>query len=210
MSVNVTTAFNLESFDKELFERDDFLGDQIQDEWRNTGDSGGSVAVVDAQTGGIARITTDGDDDDEWYLDWGNIRTLLPEKELAFEVRAAISTVTTVQVVIGLFDDANDLIRFVLDTDTDGNWYVDTTAGGTPTSTSTGTAADTSIHTYRITCHFFGVPHVHFYIDGAETTGSPSSTNITAVPLQPYLFVHNRSGNSRTMDVDYVAWRQNI
>ena len=61
MSVKIHESYCLDSQQTSLCWFDDFLGDQIQDEWTSTGDAGGTATVVDAQTGGVVRITTDTD-----------------------------------------------------------------------------------------------------------------------------------------------------
>ena len=59
MSVRFAEAKCLDSMKRRFTFLDHFIGDQLQDLWTAGGDAGGSAVVVDAQDGGICRITTD-------------------------------------------------------------------------------------------------------------------------------------------------------
>ena len=58
MSVKFHEAFSLDSARRQFNFSDHFLGDSLRDLWRTAGSAGGSADVVDAQDGGIVRLTT--------------------------------------------------------------------------------------------------------------------------------------------------------
>ena len=207
MSVKIHEAFSLDSFQDRFLWFDHFLGDQLKDEWRSTGDAGGGVAVVDAQAGGIVRITTDTDDDDEWWIDWADIRSFLASKKITLEARIILASAASIKVVIALFNDATHLIMFEYDTDdADTNWQITTDDGTGPTTADSGEAVDTSYHILRIEA--FPTGEAHFFIDDVECANSPITADIPPEYLQPYLFVQTRTTAAKTLDVDYIAARQ--
>jgi len=199
-------AFCFDSFQDSLLFWDDFEGDSLKDLWRSTGDAGGSVAVTDAVSGGIVRITTDGDDDDEWYLDWGDIRSLLASKKITFEAYIDLEQITVVNVRFGLYYDATHLIVFDFDTDSDTNWMINTDDGTGPTSADSGITPDTDYHVYRIEC--FPSGEVSFWIDETQVSNSPLTADIPTEHLQPYFYIQTREASAHYIDVDYVWVRQ--
>lgn len=207
-SYHVHDAVCFDATQKYAFLWDDFLGDQLQDEWNTSGSAGTTFTVVDGVTGGIFRITTDGDDDDNGYLDWGNIRSLLVGQRITIEFRVDLSASTNIWAIMGLYDDANDNVYFEFDSDSDTNWMLHSEAAGTPTDADGGTAPDTDNHYYRIAGHTHGGNHWHFYIDGIEQSNSPVSTNVSAVAMQPYVFLQAREAAAKNLDVDYIYLKQ--
>jgi len=204
--------FCLDSFHKELFFWDDFLGDQLKDEWREAGV--GSAAVIDAQTGGIVRITTGAITNDAYYIDWGDIRSLHVDKRVSMEVRVKLNQIVWARPELRLIFDGNNFIAF------DGfndagveNWAIQCRDDGPITAFDSGVALDTNYHIYRIECHIHGGSHVHFYIDGVETDNSPINTNIpddAGDYLQPYIYQLAREDVAKSMDIDYVGVRQDV
>jgi len=187
---------------------DHFLGDQIQDEWAVAGV--GTAAVVDQQTGGIIRLTTGALNTNAYQIDWGDIRSLLVTKRVSSEFRVKLNATTSETVYLFLRFDFNNCIFFSYES-INPNWYVRTRNGGAQTSNDSGIAADTSYHIFRVECHTHGGNHVHFYIDGTETTGSPITTNVPADAgdyLQPRLWIRTDEDVAKSMDIDYVAGRQ--
>lgn len=211
--LRVHEAFCLDFAQQQFLFKDDFLGDQLRDEWRTTGGAGGSGAVVDGETGGIVRITTDGDEDDNWFLDWNDIRSLLVTKRVTMEVRLKANQVTYCGPVMSLFFDVSNFIRIYFN-ETGGtadNWTIECVDGGATTSADSGILSDTDYHLFRIECHIHGSSHVHFYIDDVECANSPISTNVpddAADYLQPNLLLVTREDAIKSMDVDYVVIRQ--
>ncbi len=208
MSVKVHEAFSLDSFQDRLLFWDDFVGDQVQNEWDSAGDVGGSAVVIDAQPGGIVRITTDTDINDAWRLDWGNIRSLLVTKKVTLEVRAKLASVTDVEAWFALWFDATHFIRFRFDDGAGNNWLIETDDGTGPTSADSGEVADIDYHIFRIEALPTG--EVHFFIDGVEMANSPIIADIPASYLQPYIYLETLAGAADTMDIDYVAVRQEV
>jgi len=208
--VETHEAFCFDSFPDKLLFFDDFLGDQIQDEWRESGGVGGDADVVDGQTGGIMRITTDSDDDDSWQVDWNNIGTIMASSRCTIEIRALITNLTC-RVFLALHDGTADFVTFKYDSDVDGDWdFQVRNAGSASGYIDTGVTADTSYHIYRIECHTHGTAHVHFYVDGTETSNSPYTTaaDVPTLEMQPWIYLQAREAVAKTLDVDYVYVRQ--
>lgn len=205
MSVKFHEGFSLDSAQVRFWWMDHFLGDQIQDEWRTGGT--GSAAVVDAQTGGIARLTTGATTNDAYQIDWLNYRILLVSKKLTHEIRLKLTQTTNVDVFISLRFDANNRIYFRYSSAIGVNWQIACINAGAGAAVDTGIAADTSYHIFRIEC--FPTGEVHFYIDGVATANSPITTNITAQYLQPWHTIQTLADVVKSVDIDYVAVRQN-
>ena len=185
---------------------DHFLGDQLKDEWRSTGDAGGSAAVIDSQTGGIVRITTNNVDGEDWRIDWNNIRSLLVSKKVTMECRLKLAQTTDCVSRALLFFDFDGMIGFIYASDAIPNWRILTDDGGAGTVLDSGIAADTDYHIFRIECLPTGA--VHFYIDGVETANSPITITIPTEHLQPFLRMDTLANAAKSMDVDYVVARQ--
>lgn len=214
MSVKFHEAYALDSQQDQLLWWDDFLGDQIQDEWNAGGN--GAAAVVDQQTGGIVRITTGAVSGNDYRLDHGNIKTLLVSKRASIEFRTKLNQNTNLFPTLGLLDNNafQDFIRFYFDTGAGHtDWWIQTGDGGVFTGANSGVAFDTDYHIFRIECHTHGSNHVHFYIDGTETANSPITTNVpddATDYLQPYMRLRTREDLAKSMDTDYVVVRQEI
>jgi hypothetical protein len=210
MSVKVHEAFSIDSAQDRFLWFDDFLGDQLQDEWTLTVVATGAGTVVDAQTGGIYRLSAATNaTNDAARIDWGGgapIRCLLATKKVTLEVRAKLSSAANVETQLALFFDGTNFMRFRFDTGVGVNWLVETDDGTGPTSADSGIAADTDYHVYRIEC--FPTGEVHYYIDGVETGNSPIITDITANYLMPYLYVETLAVAVKQLDIDYVVARQ--
>ena len=213
MSVKDHEAFSLDSFQDRLLFFDDFHGDQLQNEWALTVVATGAGTVVDAQTGGIYRLSAATNaTNDAARIDWGGgtpIRSLLASKKVTLEVRAKLSSAADVEVQLALYFDATNFMRFRFDTGVGVNWLIETDDGTGPTSADSGIAADTDYHVYRIECLPTG--EVHFYIDPpTECANSPIVTDITANYLMPYLYVETLAAAVKQLDIDYCIVRQEI
>jgi hypothetical protein len=208
MSVKVHEAFSLDSFQDRLLFFDDFHGDQLQDEWVAAGT--GTAVVVDAQTGGIIRLTTGALTNNLYTVSWGDIRSLHVDQKVTMEVRAKVNTITQIEGILAIQFDANNTVYFRASVGAGvGNWFIRCRNGGALTSLDSGIQLDASEHIFRIEC--FPTDEVHFYIDGVETTNSPITTNIpddAADFLQPYLYIRTFENVAKSMDVDYVYLRQ--
>lgn len=195
-------AFSLDSARRRFLFKDDFLGDQLQDLWDVTVDAGGSGVVVDAETGGIVRLTTDGDTNDDAQIDWDDIRSLHIDQKICMEVSVKLNSVTAILAQLVLQRDAGNRVLF---STTGGNWTA-TTTNGADTDTDTGIAADTDEHVFRIET---SNTEVLFYIDDVLV-----ATNVTNIPddaadfLQPRFFIRTTEDVAKSMDLDYVVVSQ--
>lgn len=207
MSVKVHEAYSLDSSQDRLLWWDDFLGDQLQDEWTVAG----TAVVIDAQTGGIVRLTTGAVSGDPCWLDWGTIKTLLVSKKLSFEYRVKLETASFINIEIFVDDGTwTKYARFHYDTGlAHTNWQIAVRDTGT-TSADSGVVVDDLYHIFRIEC--FPTGEVHFYIDGVETTNSPITVaaNIPNEYLMPRFFIRTRENAAKHMDLDYVVVRQEV
>lgn len=206
MSDTSHRAFGINSARNSVYWFDHFLGDQLQDEWAAGGDAGYTAAVVDGETGGVLRLTTDGDASDEAYLWWtASARTLLHAQRVILEVRAKVgdNDNTKNDFAIWLRNATNE--RVTIYYTTHSNYQLaEQTAGGSNTY-DTGVSTDTNYHVFRIAGHTHGGNHWHIYIDGSETSNSPLSSYITTNSLTPFLWMNTNEAATHYMDVDYVA-----
>lgn len=210
MSVSVHEAFSLDSAQDRYWWMDHFLGDQLQDEWSEGGT--GSAAVVDAQTGGIVRLTTGATTANEYHIQWGEnpneVRSLHINKKVTIEVRAKLTQINAVAIYINLYFNATNRVRFWYDSTVDPNWLISNSNVATTTSNS-GVAADTDYHVFRIEC--FPTDEVHYYIDDVECANSPITLSIpddAGDYLMPRISLVTNEDVVKTADVDYVACRQ--
>lgn len=212
----VHEAFCIDSQGTYLWGVDDFLGDSLDARWESSGNAGGSAAVIDAQDGGVVRLTTNAVDNQYWIIRWGDIRSLHVDKKVTLEVKAKLVSVVGVLTRIRLDFDDDNFIQFQQDTDAAftpdaTSWYIGTENGGANTQQDSGSDIDTDYHIFKIEC--FPAGEVHFYIDGVECANSPITTNIpsdAADYLQPYIQLYSRNNDAKSIDIDYVQWRQDI
>jgi len=208
MSVKVHEPVCEDSAQDLYFWFDHFLGDQLKGEWNETGT--GSAAVVDAQTGGIVRITTGATNGNAYWLDWADIRSLHVNKKVTFECRVKVNDNTQCFVYLALRYDGDNWVMFYTGNVAGADdWEIWCEDNNVVTRQESGITLDTSYHIYRIEC--FPTGEVHFYIDGVEPGTSPITTNIPDDVedfLQPYLYIHTREDVAKSMDVDYVVVRQ--
>jgi hypothetical protein len=205
----VHEARGLDSLQTQFFFRDDFIGKQLQDIWDEDGSAGGSSAVVDGETGGVVRLTTDGDDNDFWYIHWGNILSLSLANHIAVEIKAKAGDPDNAYYYLYLIEGATGNNWITLRTDGTANWkLVSRKAGSTSSTLDTGIAVTTDYVILRIELHTHGSDHAHFYIDNVETANSPHSTDIPASYLEPRLQVYNYEAQVNTFDIDYITVKQ--
>ncbi len=195
----------LDSLQDQLLFIDDFIGDQIKDEW-GTNLYGGSVAVVDSQIGGIARLQTGGVDGDGLNFDWGTIRSLHVSKRVVFEVKAKLGQSDTDQFIFMLLRfDGDDYIGFV--SFQDANWLARCRDGGVQTSEDTGVALDTDYHIFRVDAT--RLTQIDFYIDGVLT--NDITTNIpddAGDYLEVFFDFGTLENANKILDLDYVGVKQ--
>jgi len=205
MSYNIHEAYCLDSQRTQLFWNDHFEGDSVKDLWRTSG----TATVIDAQTGGIVRLTTGAVTGNTAYIDWGDIRSLLASKRVTLEVIVRLTQTSNVEVWIALWYDATHFIRFRYDSSAGANWLIETDDGTGPTSVDSGIAADTDEHVFRV--ELIPVDEAHFYLDlPTECANSPISLDIPTEHLQPFVYVETLADAAKSVDVNYVAVRQDI
>ena len=209
MSYDIHEAFSLDSLQDSLLFWDDFEGDSLKDLWR-TGGIDGNVAVVDAQDGGIIRLTTGATTNDTAYIDWADKRSLHVDKKVTVEWRVKLGQTADTQLRLFLRFDFNNTVYFQYDASASANWFVVSTNTGT-TSADSGIAVDTDYHILRIEC--FPTDEVHYYIDGVECGNSPITVaanipNDAGDYLQPYMFLRTQADAIKTTDIDYIWVRQ--
>jgi hypothetical protein len=205
--VKLHEAFSLDTAQKRFWWMDHFLGDQLKDEWNNAGT--GSAVVVDAQTGGIVRITTGALTGNAHRIDWNLIRSLHVDQRVTMEIRAKLNQTAQTTARFSLRVDGTNRIVFYFSITTNPNWIIICVDGGALTQFDSGVVADTDYHIFRIEC--FPTGEVHFYIDGVECANSPITTNIpdgAGDYLQPYPYISTLEDVAKSMDIDYVAVRQ--
>ena len=194
----------------QFFWYDHFLGDQIQDEFNAGGGSGYSTTVVDGVSGGIVRLTTGTSDGYVVWISWGSFETLLVSKNVCFESRFSINSLSVSRVFFGILNTWNDYITISYDSTATTRWRTGMMSGGVGGYTNIGNPdADTSYHNFRTQAHTHGGNHAHYYVDGSELATSPISTNVPTTYLQIYLERDLISGGvAKSMDIDYMAVRQ--
>jgi len=200
--------FSINSWRNQLLWWDDFLGDRVQDEYSIGGDAGGSGVVVDGETGGVIRITCDGDDGDDYQIFWGNYTTIINTKLPKFEARVKLETASNISVdFLGFYGTLNSSrAMFWCNTDVDANWHFQTRDAAGQTNTDTGIALDTSYHIFRIS--FISSTQVLAYIDGTEE--ADHSTNIPTDHMFIDLKIGTEENATKYVDMDYWVVAQDI
>jgi hypothetical protein len=201
--------YGFDSLQTQLFEVDDFLGAVLDDRWATEIDAGGSIAVIDGETGGVVRLTTDGDTDDDSAITWNAIRILLVANRVIIEARMKLDSASNVLGGLYLQVDGTDYLTIKANTGNGANWFIQAYATGN-TDKDSGIALDTDEHIYRIECHTHGFNHVHYLIDGVECANSPinSASHIPTDPLQARIFWRTLENSAKSMDIDYVGVTQ--
>lgn len=205
MSVRLHEAVCFDSTKYRLDWRDDFWGDSLDARWNAAG--AGSAAVVDAQDGGVCRLTTGTTTNNAYLLSWNNIRSLHVDKKITMEARIKLNVAdATVYSYIALAFDTNNMVLFY-HRSADINVQIQTTNGAAITRSDSNILKDANFHIYRIEC--FPAGEVHFYYDDVECTNSPITTNIPSDAgdyLQPYFYIATNADTdpATSMDIDYV------
>ena len=202
-------AFCLDSMSQQLFFFDDFLGDQIQDEW-TVGTWGGSSAIVDGETGGVYRLTTQNVSGHDTYIHMLAYRVFLVSKSVTGEVRIKAGAITKQQIAFYLYYSSSEQLWSYYNEIAGGaiNYSEACYAAGDSQVYNSGIVATTNYIILRMAASPVVAPHAHFYYDGVEGANSPISDHITASYLCPYLTVVAREAVAKTLDVDYVGVRQ--
>ena len=204
MTMQLHNDLSFDNLQHEMFWYDDFYGDVLDDRWTTTG----TAAVVDAQDGGICRLTTGATTNDNAFLSWNTIRTLHVNKKITIETRVRYNDATATQGFIYLIYDGDNQIYFWFNQNINNNIYIHCENNTAITELDSGINIDTDYHIYRIET---SPTAVRFYIDGVQCANSPITTNIPSDAgdyLQPSLRVNTREDVAKSMDIDYVWVRQ--
>ena len=185
---------------------DDFFGDSLGALWTSAGGAGGSAAVVDGETNGICRITTDTDVGDAWHLDWNDIRSYRIAEYAEFEARVLLASVTNVEARFGFDRDADEYCHFDFDDSVQNNWRALTEQPAAGSNIDTGIVADTGWHIFRIETD---PAAVRYYIDGALVGTDVTINTIPVTYMEPWFELETEAGAADTMDVDYVELAAN-
>lgn len=211
MSVRFHESLCFDSTKDRLDWRDDFWGDSLDARWSAAVvGTGVAATVIDAQDGGIIRLSSGGTTGGSSDLRWGDIRSLHVNKKITIEARVRLNQTTQQYMYISLRYDTSNRIHFLHSPPgAPEAWDIITVDNASNTTLSSGITPDTNWHVYRIEC--FPAGEVHFYIDGVETANSPITTTIpddAGDYLQPRFYVETREDDTKTMDIDYVYVRQ--
>ena len=212
MSYDLHEAFSLDSFQDSLLFWEDFEGDSVKDLWTIANNATGTIAVVDAQDGGVARLNEPASADFS-ILNWNNIRSLHINKKLTFETRIKISADTSDRYLeLYLYFDGDNYVLWRVPSSGTSN-LLRCENDNTPTNANGSTISDTDYHIYRIECSSTAV---HFYLDGVEEPNSPITANIPSDAgdyLQPRIYglnINPGTGGGIYYDIDYIVIRQEI
>ena len=201
---------------------DDFLGDQIQDEWQQSSDGGATFVIVAAADGVVVGTTAAGNDN---RLDLAHNLNWQPQLATIFEARLYINNAATVCVMAGLTDAvsegalalpyanaagrnlvANDCALIGYDTDdaVNTNWTGLSANGGVAGTVRDLTDAPTA-NTYdvlRIELDVAG--NAAFFVNGVPRSYEALAVATTA-NLTPFIGIMNRAAViTRAVRVDYV------
>lgn len=203
---------------------EDFLDDTINmDFWAASAEAGATAAAINVQANGVARLVS-GTADDETNELAGEL-LYKAENTLYFEVRLAVSAITTTAVCVGLSDakgESNGLIAASLDgttfttTASDGVFWLYDTDATVDVWRGIGVKADTDITTkptgvapVAATFEKLGIAvnaagHATWFQNGRPVGSSANAVTATTA-LCPYIAIQNRAAAaSRNLDVDYV------
>ncbi len=210
---------------------DEFTDDTMAtDQWalsEGTTSTGSATAAITAAAGGLVRITTTTEDNDDACLA-GEI-VWNPAKGCGCEARIRLNDVSGSAFNFGFSDakteaadkiactysgttltsNATDCALFFHDPDATTDYIyactVDTGTDGTVIASTTLMDTDAEWHIYRIEMDSTG--NVDFYLDG-NMIGRSDQDLDGAIDLCLFLGFINRESAANTMDVDYVrAWQ---
>jgi len=197
--------FCLDSLADYVEDGDDFWGDSVDARWHTSGN--GSAAVVDGVDGGVVRLTTGAVLGNGYMLSWQDIRSLHVSKRAVVECRVRAAQTNKCYFYMRVYNNSNDFVGFAFFIEPNNIfWYMQTRKAGALTQATSTDATDTNYHVFRIET---SATEIHFYIDGVECVNSPITTNIpNDLYLQPHFYIYTNEGVAKSMDIDYVWWRQ--
>lgn len=184
---------------------DDFLGDVLRDEWNAVTSGSGTAVVVTAVNGKVQLDDTALEDDAG--VDWGAFYNWDPTLNCVMEWKCQVNTITNLNVIMGLYKDADEYAYFHVD-DADNNIdYAASLNGGVgAVDEDSGIDIDTDAHIFKIECFEDG--SVKFHIDGSVVGTAPAGTLSTSAGIlhKPYFLVTDAAGQTTRhyFDIDYV------
>lgn len=196
-----------------LYFYDDFLGDSVDAKWDVTQSNESTVAVVATQPNGVVAFTHTGTSESQQAnIDWGDIVSLNPNKDLVaeFRINLAVAPTDVVEMYFGLTSD-NDAASESKDIHAsfafDGSSSLlisadDGSTDGTPIDTGLDGADGTW---YICKIDMGDLSSVKFYVNGTQMAALDMS-NIGATDyLQPYISSYKSTGTGvGTLELDYV------
>lgn len=194
---------------------DDFCADALDTTYWTSGGTGTGFSTPSTNTiGGTVTGVTGGTSTQTATLtfDEGVFSTSYP---FGIEFRAKLSSLSSVEIQMGLRQDANDYAWFKFDTGTHAsNIYCSIqTAGGGDISADSGTdiVADT-YNIYRIEMYDATNRYVRYYIDDQLVEDSANFTTATGIASSttfvPYFYIITDEDVTKTLTLDYVkVWQ---
>jgi hypothetical protein len=209
---------------------DDFLGDVLADEWGAAvgSDTAGATAAINAQIGGVVRMTTANSTAGTMATNGAQLHSALNwEAEnggLVFEARVKLSAITGVALFVGFTDqvaaleipiqsagssetltsNATDAVGFLFDTAmaTDNIWLVGVKNNTDATHQNSGKAPTAAtFHTYRIEVDSSG--NATFFFDNVQVGTVMAGALTASVALTPVIAAFSNS-TAKNVDVDYI------
>lgn len=188
---------------------DDFLGDVLRSEWNAFTSSAGTGAIVSAVNGKVQLDNTTSEDDSG--LDWGAFFNWDPTLNVVMEWKCEVNTITNLNVIMGLYKDADEYAYFHVGDADDNIMYAASLNGGVgAVDIDSGVDIDADAHIFKIEC--FDDGSVKFYIDNVLVGTAPADTLDTTVGKlhKPYFLVTDKSAQTtqHLFDIDYVFIHQ--
>ena len=188
-------------FDEELHAGffEDFIGDGLSSFFSASYTAGSSVAHVDG-AGGLLKLTAAANASDyaELLMSTKQV-TVNPDCRLKFRVR--VNQTTASRVELGARVDGDEGMYWLFDAGANANWQSFTNLAGTPTTTDSGEAADTSWHVFDIVT---ASGSVKFYMDGALK--ATHTTNLPAAIMSLFVKQIAQSAALRHCNVDFIKF----
>lgn len=187
--------------------KDDFLGDQLADQYTSATNGVGSfVALLDAVHGGAATLTSGagvGSYAQLWLGDAAdNYDSLNANSGWAMAVYMSLSASTNITAYLGTSNAG--INRYILagaDTAVGGNWYLWCRDGALPaglTTVDSTIAIDTDYHWHVIEAN--STDEVNYYLDGAPI--ATCTTNIPGTTRTPLVECYSPADSLRNVELN--------
>jgi hypothetical protein len=177
---------------------DDFYGTELSKLWvcNSVGASlNNDVLLVDG-LGGVVELTTESVANSMQISTIQKVITKGSGYSLKF--RAKLGQTLDCGVEFGSYDDANNYIRFLYDSNISPNILTETRASGVSTQTATTTAANTAWHLFEIRFN----DTITFYIDGGLV--NTHTTNVPITLFNIYVNIYTITGSLNSLQLDFA------